>query len=184
MNRQKWLGPLLFDYADVATKEKWKLIARVMMLNAIAVPVLSIISYLVLDEKLNLISAYPQFFYPLSRFFEFFESSALQPAVMEELFYRTAVWFFTVNTIKFYSRNKDLTSLFLWLAIIIPSAYWAIVSHPIAPPVFFAGITWGWLVAKTKSWWPAVISHVLSNTFIFFIAKVLNLIAPQFLKNL
>ena len=182
--KKRWRRFLLFDYSEITVSEKWKFIGKIMALNALFVPILAAISYYIYGKKIGPILAYPSFFLPLNKFHVFFQSSVFEAAVLEEMTYRLWVWLFAANLVTITIRNKNCSPVFLWLAIIIPTVVWAASIHPIVPPVLFAGLTWGWLVAKTRSLWPAVVSHGLSNAAIYLVIKIVNIIAPQFIKNL
>ncbi len=172
------------DDTPLSTARKWKLIFKVLALNALVVPILLLISQEFISQERvgHLVHSYPEFYYESFRIFgSFLKKYVFETAILEESYARGLLWLLIVSKMKVVMFKKhDLTSLVLWASLIIPTFQWATL-HPIFLPVFFAGLTWGWLVIKTKSMWPAVVSHMLANLSIYFLIKLVQLLGYGYL---
>jgi len=173
---------LLIEEAALSVKEKWQWFAKVMLANAILVPIIAAFCYFVFQLRFNL-SNYPSFLLPLSRFSEFLWDAMIKQPVIEEITYRGIVWLFIIPLDRAV-QNQYYKIFFVWILIVVPTLYWAISIHPVPLPVFFAGLTWGWLIVKTRSFWPALVSHGFSNCLLYFLIKIGQWLAPSLLNYL
>lgn len=176
---------LFFDYTvTFSTKEKWCLIGKVWLVNAAIIPLLALVWFFISNTNFSLSDHPSGFILPLNKFYNFFIFSVFESPLLEEATYRIWIWLTVVILAKICINGKNGTSILAWAVIIMPTLMWATESGQhhvsIMAPVFFAGLTWGWLVAKTKSLWPAVVAHGLANCTLYFaikLALLFNLVA-------
>ncbi|MDP3696550.1 MAG: CPBP family intramembrane metalloprotease [Candidatus Taylorbacteria bacterium] len=153
--------------------EKWWLVFKVMgwnlLLVAITASIMHYFGELTLNDYKN---ACPQFFSPFGEFRKFFRETVWITGIVEEVLYRGPVWVLSSTGLVFYIRNFRLHPWLFWLAILIPNYFWAIGHSPAALPIFVAGLGYGWLVARTRSLWPAIVAHCASNLLIYLVIKI------------
>lgn len=155
---------------------KWLLIFKVLALDIIIVAVALTIMRLFGNFGLtNFRNNYSTYFYPLNQFYYFFRTSVWQTPLIEEACYRGPIWILSASGFTLSIRGRKIDNLLIWLAILVPTAFWAHDHTAFNLPIFIVGISWGWLVAKTKSLWPAIISHMTANVLIYFAIKILLL---------
>ncbi len=155
---------------------KWLLVFKVLAFDIIVVAVVLTIMYLSGNlGSTNYRSAYSAFFYPLNQFDYFFRSTAWQTALREEAYYRGPIWILSASGFTLSIKGRKLDNLLVWSTILIPTAFWAYSHEAFNLPIFIVGISWGWLVARTKSLWPAIVSHMTANVLIYFALKILLL---------
>lgn len=161
--------------------QKWLLTGKLMIAYCLLIPV--IILLLFFFGRLDLVHyklGHQEFYYPLNRFGDFFKMIFLG-ALREETYYRGPVWLLAVSglslilTSNLTAKQYNLRYLLFGLTVLIPNIYW-IRGHSVLPwLVFLAGLGWGWLVYKTGSLWPAVVSHTIVNVLIYFGIKLAGL---------
>ncbi len=155
---------------------KWLLIFKILVLDIVIVAIALIIMYpFVNSGSINFRKEYPTYFYPLNQFLFFFKNTAWQTALREEVYRRGPIWILSASGLTFSIREKKLDDLLIWSTILIPTAFWAYGHTAFNLPIFVVGISWGWLVARTKSLWPAIICHMTANITIYFALKILLL---------
>lgn len=158
--------------ADPA-EEKWRLVFKAMCCNILLVAataaIMNYFGEITLSDYKN---RCPQFFSPLGEFGKFFWESVWITGILEEVLYRGPVWILSSVGLVFYIRNFRLHPWLIWLAILIPNYFWAIGHTPAALPIFVAGLSYGWLVARTGSLWPAIVAHCASNLLIYLAIKI------------
>ena len=178
-------------------KQKWILIWKVYLLNSIIVPVLLLNLSLFVKPIFNDIKQYassrPAFNTPLSQFFPFFRDQVLDIAWKEELHYRIYAWL-AVSAIwlciyvgyrlkakdwlEKYSFEWFLIWFLVWNVATISNLYWvkghSATFNYVFIPLFIAGLSWNWLIIKTGKLWPAIVSHMLANTSLYFLIKMLQ----------
>ena len=184
-------------------KQKWILIAQVYILNTIIVPmiILTICTfyYPILGDLKEYAEVRQNFFVPMSNFITFFKKDALYRALSEEFNYRIYAWLL-VNIINLWTLIKFRLNIFQpknyrydwsWLALqifvwnvaLISNTAWTKIHFPefnyVMIPIFIAGMSWNFLVIKTGKIWPAVTSHILANTSIFFFIKIIQSLGIQ-----
>lgn len=163
----------------MSLRQKWFLLGKLMVAYCLLTPIIIFLIYL--SGHLNLAyykSVHQEFYFPLNQFGNFF-TLILREVLWEETCYRSPTWLLAVSRLNLTStltlRRYNLHYLLFGLTIIIPDIHWA-VGHSVLPfLVFLAGLGWGWLVYKTKSLWPAVVSHVTANLLIYFGLKLAGL---------
>ena len=166
---------------EPSTKEKWGLILKVWVLNILLVPIILLIgSFFSETNHYALIRYaarnYPIYFVDLDRFNIFFWYT-LDAALEEEIRFRFPGWIvlFVLTKLKFEIKNYNFAWISVWFTVVVFSILWAL-GHPSSIAVYsilFAGLTWGWLVVKTGNIWPAIVAHILANTSIYFLIKIL-----------
>lgn len=153
---------------------KWFLILKVLIFDIIVVLIALIVMYFFTGlESTNLKNDYRGYFYPLNRFGYFFKNMAWHPAISEEISYRGLIWILSASNFTLSIKGRKLDYLILWSAIFIPTAFWAYNHLGFNLPIFIVGISWGLLVVKTKSLWPAIVAHMTANVTIYFALKIL-----------
>ncbi len=164
-----------------STAQKWRLIGKLMSIYCLLSWAVVLLFYFFGNLDLaQYKTTNPIFFYPLRRFVVFFEQ-AFWGALREETLYRGPIWFLTVAGLNFTAISALRQKWSKWhyfligLAIFIPNVYWIKGHHVLPFLVFFAGLGWGWLVYKTGSLWPAIVSHVMANVLIYFGIKLAGL---------
>ena len=117
----------------------------------------------------------PDYFIPVDEFRAKFREQVFEGALLEEIYARWPLWFFMAvffDKLKHHDRLKLILTAF---ALTIPTIYWVglleVASYPISASLFCAGVGWGILVVKTRSFWPAVVAHTCANTLIYFALK-------------
>src|SRR3989338_3846785 len=112
----------------------------------------------------------------LSDFWFFFKEHVAMGPVAEETFYRLPVFLLIMWNFEQFFDNQKWAKYILWLSLIIPTGFWALDHDLPSLPVFIAGLTYGWLIIKTRpSWpWPAIACHSLSNLSIYVLVKILQ----------
>ena len=112
-----------------------------------------------------------------ANFWIFFKQHCIEFPIVEEMTYRLPVSLMITWKFRLPVGNKDMTKYALWLALIIPTWFFASTHDPFQFPVLISGLTFGWLIIKTKpSWpWPAVICHSLANLSIYVVVKILQM---------
>lgn len=152
---------------------KWVLIFKLTALYGVLAPGVMIIVYYAGLLNLELYKQmHQELFYPWNRFPEFFRTYVWIIPILEESWSRGPVWLLSISGLNLNNKYVRLLAVIL---VILPSASWA-VGHPVLVlPVFAAGIGWGWLVFKTRSLWPAIVAHGLSNTLIYLGIKLTGL---------
>ncbi len=178
-----------------APKEKWLLFFKIALINITVVTGLFLLSALItgpsplfrtLKPYLNV---HISFLYPISDLGKFFLTSSITIGA-EEIQYRLLPWLCLLLLIMFIklweSRNNELIGneagkffyFLAWIPFIIGNYLWTLGhsdSLPILGPIFFVGLTWSWLVIRTREWQLAVLSHIFANTSIYFFIKILLL---------
>lgn len=155
---------------------KWLLIFKVLALDILIVVVALIFMYLFVDfGSVNFRGSYSTFFYPLNQFPDFFRSKVWATSLREEAYYRSPIWILSASSLTISIKGRKLDDLLIWSTIIIPSAFWAYNHTSFNLPIFIVGISWGWLVSRTRSIWPAFIAHMMANLIIYFALKILLL---------
>ncbi len=153
--------------------DKWLLLFKVTAIYSIFAPTAVFIIYISGNLHIEIYkSVQNEFFYPLSKFGNFFRSAVLQYPILEESFFRGPVWILSACGVSIRHR---LGFFLIWAAIIFPTAYWALNHTVLVIQVFIAGVGWGWLTYRTKSLWPAIASHALANALIYFGIKFAGL---------
>ncbi len=156
---------------------KWFLIFKVILFNIAVVSIILIAMYPFVNfgSVASFRSYYPTYFYPLNRFDYFFINTAWQAALSEETYYRSPIWILSASGFTLSIKGRRFDDLFIWSAIIIPTIFWTCRHDSFNLPVFIVGVSWGWLVSRTRSLWPAIISHMTANIIIYFALKILLL---------
>lgn len=153
--------------------EKWRLIWKVMAFNSLIVAItvlfLWLIGYVSLGDFKRIHEGY---FFPLKKSYSYLFSHCLESPIWEEISFRTPIWILSSTGLVFILKKFRLGLILAWLAILIPDYFWAINHSPAALPVFLAGISFGWLVFKTRSLWPAIVAHCGANLSIYFCIKL------------
>jgi len=184
---------------QLSLKQKWKLVFKISVLNILGTPIIFLIFGLIVgfDDILKDLKNYTRhrldFFLPINQFLTFFRSSALVPAGLEEVEYRLLPWLFLIlvePVIQIWkSKYKTRSNFFIirllielsclliiWVPFIIGNYFWTLTHSSkfnlILPIVFFTGLTWSWLIIKTKDWQLAVVAHILANISIYFFIKI------------
>lgn len=182
---------LIPDESEPDFKEKLKIIfLRALPFNIILVTVLFSFGYLILDISVDT-TRYPDFFDSGKQFGNFLETVVLKTAFYEEFLFR--FWFFLLvyfayktekHRIKIIFGKRDVTPFFLWLCLAGTTLLWTLTFHSaFYAPVFFAGMIWGWLIMRTKQWWPAVLSHGICNLLIYLVVKLAYFLDPEWLNR-
>ena len=182
-------------------KNKCKFILYIEILDILIVPILFAILGLMIgvDSVIYELKSYaeirPDYFLPTNDFFVFLGSSALKPAFVEEIQFRLlpyvlmAMLIFLFTKYGIYKNGgskllQKIAYVIIWIPFLIGTYYWILIHSyhfsPILIPVFFAGLTWSWLIIRTGSWWPALVAHILANTTIYFFVKILFLLGYKF----
>ncbi len=152
---------------------KWLLISKVLVLNAVIVTIALSAMYCLEDlNSFNFRDDFPTYFYSVKNFPVFFKNTAWNMAIREETYYRGFVWILIVTNLSFSIRGQRLDGFLIWIAVILPTAFWAYTHQEFGVPIFFVGLSWGWLIVKTKSLWPAFFCHITANVVIFFALKI------------
>lgn len=165
-------------------RKEWGLIFKVLLFNAIVS--LSLIGALAILGKFENIEQFNAAGLPTKAFFNSLSLSnfwlfSLQHCVMgpiaEEMFWRFPVFVFVAWNFDNFFRNQKLAKCALWLSLIVPTWFWASTHVPLIFPVFITGLTYGWLIIKTRpSWpWPAIACHSLSNLSLYILIKILQI---------
>lgn len=164
-------------------RKEWGLIFKGLIFNAIVS--LSLLGALAILGKFEGIEKFnadglitKAFFNPLSlsNFWLFFQRHCAMAPIAEEVFWRFPVFVFVAWNLDNLFRNQKLAKCALWLSLIIPTWFWASAHVPLILPVFISGLTYGWLIIKTRpSWpWPAIVCHSLSNLSLYILVKILQ----------
>lgn len=197
--RRKSGNIFVFDGTDLGRKEKWRLTAKVTLLNILVnTALLLTVAYLFTDTLVNTLITLEteyedikkllgSFSLPWNKFLVFFEKSMFREPLYEECLYRGIIWIFIVLVGPWIAKqkNKGFASLLVWATIISVTVLWvrihehALVFFPLFLTFFFSGITLGWLTAKTKTPWPAIVAHSLMNGSIYLSIKILSFINPS-----
>lgn len=179
-------------------KGKCKLIVLVGILNIITIPILFVILGSIFgfdaiqNDLIRYARARPDFMLPIGKFDEFFLKWTLRPAFMEETRYRLIPWLILLLTcfslkisgqkekIEKSSKLQILIYILVWLPFLIMNYYW-VMAHSyqfsyVYISLFFTGLTWSWLIIKTRDWTTSLVSHILANVSIYFFIKILFLI--------
>lgn len=173
------------SYVTDFDSEKWALIFKALLFNAIMVSVLLLIMNFF--GKFNDISQFNVagsltgiYFNKLSfpNFWVFFSGMCIMIPSAEEMLYRLPVFLLIANNFECSIGNRNIAKYILWLSLIIPTGFWAAGHEPFPLPVFISGLTYGWLIIKTKPlWpWPAIVCHSLSNLSIYILVKILQVL--------
>lgn len=149
-------------------KEKWRYVFLIFLINCVVTTTLFGIIYLYQDTDIIGIykNYYPLYFQSWDRFRLFFNNEVFETIIREEIYARGPTWFLINLKIKY-------NAVLAYIALVISGAIWA-QAHPLFAPVFIVGLTWGWLIIKTRSFWPAIICHGMANMFIYFAVKMLQ----------
>lgn len=176
-------------------KGKCKLILLVGILNIITIPILFIIlgSIFGFDAIQNDLIRYawarPDFMLPISKFDEFFLKWTLRPAFVEETRYRLIPWLILLLTyfslkisgqkekIEKSPKLRTMLYILVWIPFLTANYYW-VTAHAyqfsyVYISLFFTGLTWSWLIIKTRDWTTSFVSHLLANVSIYFFIKIL-----------
>ena len=162
--------------------EKWGLIFKVLVFNAVIVSavlgVLAVLGQFENIQQFNTGSAQAYFNkLSLANLWIFFKQYCLRGPTEEEMIYRLPVSLLIFWNLQWFLGSKDITKYALWLALIIPTVFWALEHRPFPLPVLISGLTYGWLIIKTRHiWpWPAVVCHSLSNLSLYILVKILQI---------
>ena len=176
-------NPIKIDALLDPYREVWNLIFKGTVFNAIVS--LSLIGALTLLGKFEGIEQFNTeglssraYFNSLSfaNFWIFFREYCAMIPIAEEVFWRFPVFVFVTLNFGQFFRSRKLAKCALWLSLMIPTWFWASGHVPLPIPVFITGLTYGWLIIKTKpSWpWPAIACHSLSNLSLYVLVKILQ----------
>ena len=176
--------------SELSLPRKWRLIFWVWCLNCMSAAIIVLFVYYIngpeyIHSAAEIYKKTPpssQYFLPIKNFFSFFEYLVFNPALVEEIKYRWPGYLL----IYIFSRLKMAISytwknIIFWTVMILGNYIWA-GDHLIFVPVFLAGLTWGWLVFKTRQIWPAVIAHGLANLSIYTFIKIVSSFYPSLLS--
>ena len=159
--------------------EKWFLIFKVLALNAVVMSLLMFAMYMLgrvegieqFKENKALAGYFNDF--SLFNFWIFFKKHCIEGPASEEILRRAPVYLLTLINLEVLVKDRNFAKCVLWISLIIPTGFWAL-SHTFALPVFIAGLAYGWLIIKTRSMWPAIVCHSLSNLSIYILLKILQ----------
>lgn len=164
-------------------RKEWGLIFKVLAFNAIVslslIGALSVLDKFENIEQFNAVTAgvTRAYFNSLSfaNFWIFFKQNCVVAPISEEMIWRLPVFVFMAWNFNGFFRNQKLAKCTLWLSLIVPTWFWA-SGHLLPLPVFVTGITYGWLIIKTKPlWpWPAITCHSFSNLSLYVLVKILQ----------
>jgi hypothetical protein len=89
-----------------------------------------------------------------------------------------ALVFYLTTRTKIYNKEyENLINFFLWFTLLLPTIYWAFFTgHYMGLSVFTVGMTWGWLIIKTKRIWPAITCHMIDNFTIVLAIRLYDII--------
>ena len=156
---------------------KWILIFKLLSLYCLIAPILILALYLSGNLKIsNYQFNSPSFFVPFDKFGMFFETHTWTGPFLEETLYRGPIWIWAVVGGSLLKKKwPKLNFVLTFLIILIPTFLWMETHSTLSWAVFCAGLGWGWLVYKTKSLWPAIVSHSFANILIYFSIKFVGL---------
>lgn len=107
--------------------------------------------------------------------------------VFEGLLFWGILWLVTQRVLRRY-KERDKKNEFLklcWIPVITIGTMFGLIHLPHTGSLLHAmsvqgvlGILWGWLLIKTRSLWPNILSHALWNLYAIVYAIVLVLHAP------
>ncbi|OGN05318.1 MAG: hypothetical protein A3B99_03225 [Candidatus Yanofskybacteria bacterium RIFCSPHIGHO2_02_FULL_44_12b] len=174
---------------EPSTKEKWRLIFKIWVINTLCGPLLFIFGFLFLDGNFKHLQEYAKthyhYFLPLNRFFEAFNRVSISDPLQEEFYFRWPIWIIAVLIYKVGRKIEycNLQFFLTWIPAIVLNTIW-VSSHLtsgksyyfIFPALFFTGLTWTWLTIKTRQPWPSIVAHGLANTTIYILAQLLKII--------
>jgi len=161
--------------------QKWQLIVKVVFFDYALATVAFLLTLFVMD--IDIVTAIDGFKAKNIAFFKPFNISSVewfsfQVPLFEEFKYRiylyAGILYLRERVGAINQRYKDPINVLLWILLIIPTAYWAWTIHYLGFPVFMVGLTWGWLIIKTKRIWPALIAHSIANLTLYILVKILN----------
>jgi len=165
-----------FQHAET-WKSKWLLIFKLWLVYVFGFSAaIFILYYPVIEPNLQVYKKeYASYFYP-GNLYDFLAYNAWMAAILEEAEARGPAWLLVASgftwTIKGYRADKALA----WLLLIAGTAWWSWDGHlALNWSIFIAGLGWGWLVVKTRSLWPAMVSHGLANLTIFVAIRILSI---------
>jgi membrane protease YdiL (CAAX protease family) len=174
-------------YRNLTLSQKWKLIFYVVIVDCVGVLIIAILFLsfygLNIDAALaDLKISHPNFF---KSSFKDFSWVLFNRPLAEEYSFRiylyALVWYISRKITVRNVEYENFVNYILWISLVVPTAFWAFNGHYMATTVFFAGMTWGWLIIKTKRIWPAVVAHSIDNLIFVIVIKLfqnLEIIKP------
>lgn len=175
------------DFEDFS--HKLKLTLAILGLNSLTILGLIALAFLTLDPiQLNAIVVKLKwngfYFSPFSEWtvLLLIRDLWLKAAIIEEFLFRYPILVLIKSNFKIRIRY-DLTRPILILIALILNLVWAdglrvnnfVIerSHTIPWVVFVSGLPLYWLIIKTRSLWPSVVCHGVSNTLLYLLAQSL-----------
>lgn len=159
-------------------RHKWLLTGKMLAAYCILAPATIWLFYLSGNFDLEKIKIAQKEYFSLfnfSQFWYFLKDEVWEGPLLEETLYRSPIWLLAVGGIASRVERSKLNLFWVWLVIIIPNIHWTTTHFVFDWVVFVAGLGWGWLVYKTGSLWPAIISHAAANLLIYFGIKFAEL---------
>lgn len=175
------------DFSQKPPPNKWMLILKVSLFNSIAT-LLIIFSYgmfvgfdVLIAELATYEKIYSNYIGSSVSLMTFINITCYTVGG-EEVQYRLLPWLFMIFAHHLYKKCKideDKIGLYIliWLPFLVSNYYWTTIHHinfnaPLVG-IFVAGLTWSWLIIKTRDWTSSVIAHFMANTTIFLFVRIL-----------
>lgn len=147
---------------------KWWLVFKLMALYSMVALIMVGILKLSGHHLMEYSNQYPMYFSPLKDFRFFFWLVVWEAGLIEEAATRGPMWLLIASDFTWTIGRYAIDRLCLLIILTVCTFLWATTGHPAFNwSIFAAGMGWGWLVYKTKSLWPAVVSHMLANLMIY-----------------
>lgn len=177
-----------FDYETLL--KNLKLTLWVLLLNSALVLTIIAFAYFALDNDQineiirNLKNSQTIYFSELNlaNLLIIIINSSLNTAILEESLFRYPVLILTKNNFRIRIKY-DITIFVIILTAFFLNYLWAnglmignlriSYSHPIPWLIFITGLPLYWLIAKTKTLWPAILCHASSNFLLYLFAQTL-----------
>jgi len=168
------------SFLTTSQRWKWGLVFRVYLATLVAVPIIILACRVIGGDEfiqqasVDYAGIFGCYFRSWDGFVAYVKDVVVNGPISEEIWFRGVVWALAVSNIRLIYRGLDATKPITWILLTALTLFWSISypSHIIHYSIFTAGMFWGWLVIKTKSLWPAIVSHSLANLTIYFAVKL------------